>query len=350
MRVKIFVAALGAVGLAVAACATGSVTDVFPADDGGGGGDVADVDGGCPQYDLTKDPAHCGSCTHACAAGDVCSGGQCKAQCDSPTTKCPGGDGGVVCATTNTDPLHCGGCSTVCGVADAGSLAPGNHNPDAGFPYDGGSGWSLGAPACDGGACGTACAGGTTVCPDGICYDTQNFHDHCGDCNTACAADTEWCNSGHCCTLDKMYCGGSCVDVLSDTANCGGCGIACSGGTPYCAKGVCTAAPSCVNNAQWMPVNCTTTAWVWSSNRSLATTVNAANTQHLLWAGCAHTSGAGNTCSLTGTGWVSTAVTTMSGCDASWYHLGGSYTGNCGGHDGDQVRRLVVGPNDCYAY
>ena len=226
---------------------------------------------------------------------------------------------------------------------------PGPNNPDGGPPYDGGSGWSLGTPTCDGGACGTACTGGKTVCADGICYDTQNFHDHCGDCNTACAANTEWCNSGHCCTLDKMYCGGSCVDVQSDKANCGGCGITCSGGTPYCAKGVCTVAPSCANNAQWTPVNCTTTAWVWSSDRVNATTVVAANTQHVLWTGCSH-SASGNTCSLTGAGWVSTAVTTMAGCNASWWHLGGSYTGACGGHDGDQVRRLVMGPNDCYAY
>ena len=90
----------------------------------------------------------------------------------------------------------------------------------------------------------TACSptGHATACSDGICYDTKNFHDRCGDCNTACAANTEWCNAGHCCTTDKLYCGGACVSVLTDKANCGGCGVACSGGTPYCSKGACIAA------------------------------------------------------------------------------------------------------------
>jgi hypothetical protein len=80
-----------------------------------------------------------------------------------------------------------------------------------------------------------------TACSDGICYDTQNFHDHCGNCNTACAADTEWCNFGHCCPLGQMYCNGSCVDVLNNDSNCAGCGNACSGGTPHCYQGVCSA-------------------------------------------------------------------------------------------------------------
>jgi len=97
-----------------------------------------------------------------------------------------------------------------------------------------------------------------------------------------------------------------------------------------------------------MPVSCTTGSWVWSS--SLANTnVASASAAHTLHAGRAH-AGAPNTCSLTGAGWVSTATFVMSGCDTSWYHLGGSYTGNCGGHDGDIIRHLAMGPNDCYNY
>ena len=97
MRVKTIVAAIAAV--AAAACATASVVIETPdaggegIDAGGNDGNV-NADSGCPQYDLTKDPAHCGTCTHACASGEVCSAGQCKAQCDPPTTKCTG-DGGV---------------------------------------------------------------------------------------------------------------------------------------------------------------------------------------------------------------------------------------------------------------
>jgi cysteine-rich repeat protein len=111
----------------------------------------------------------------------------------------------------------------------------------------------------------------------------------------------------------------------------------------------CESNSTCLNNPQWMAVNCSTNQWVWSSDRVNAPTLQLANSMHVLWTGCSHGC-VTNTCSLDGTGWVSTQVTAMAGCNATWYHIGGSYTGNCGGHDGDQVRRLALGPNDCYAY
>ena len=111
----------------------------------------------------------------------------------------------------------------------------------------------------------------------------------------------------------------------------------------------CTSNYSCLNNPQWQAVDCTTPSWVWSSDNTNAITVPDANLLHVLWTGCSHAN-IPNTCSLDGTGWVSTGVTAMAGCNTTWYHLGGSYTGQCGGHDGDQVRRLVLNPNDCYAY
>jgi hypothetical protein len=79
------------------------------------------------------------------------------------------------------------------------------------------------------------------------------------------------------------------------------------------------------------------------------TSLQAANTNRVLAVGCAH-SGTGNTCSLDGSGWVSTATFTMSGCNANWYHIGGGYSGNCGGHDGDIYRLLVLNEGDCYDY
>ncbi len=234
---------------ALAACANGLV--IQPDADAGADGSLPDGSNpigdasACPQYDLTKDPQHCGSCTHACQPAEVCSNGQCKAQCDPPLVKCQNDDAGT-CADLTKDPAHCGQCTTACSTADAGALPPGNGNPDSGVffdgGYDGGTGWSLGTASCANSACGVTCPQGMTECADGICYDTQNFHDHCGDCNTACAADTEWCDQGHCCAVGQEVCNGACVDVQSDTNNCGGCGVTCNGNTPVCSAGQCTAA------------------------------------------------------------------------------------------------------------
>ena len=223
--------------LVTGACARALVTDE---PDGSTVNDAALGDSSaCPQYNLKTDPQHCGSCTNACKTGEVCSNGACKASCEAPTVKCVA-DGGITCATTATDPQNCGQCGNACSTADAGSLPPGPNNPDAGIPYDGGSGWSVGKAGCSNSQCGVTCDNGFTKCSDNLCYDTQNFHDNCGACGTACTAQ-EWCNAGKCCTLGKLACNGTCVDVKSDPNNCGACGKVCSGGTPYCAAGVCTA-------------------------------------------------------------------------------------------------------------
>lgn len=210
-----------------------------------------DASSQCAQFDLTSDPLHCGSCTHACNTGEVCSSSTCKAGCDAPTTKCPS-DAGSVCANTSSDPGHCGGCSTVCKGVDAGSLAPGTNNPDAGVVYDSGTGWSVGSPGCEGGSCTTDCPAGMTKCSDGICYDLQNHHDHCGTCTNACDSTT-WCNKGNCCNLGSEYCGSACIDVQSDQNNCGACGNVCPSATPYCSAGTCV--KGCVPTGARQPFN-----------------------------------------------------------------------------------------------
>jgi hypothetical protein len=110
-------------------------------------------------------------------------------------------------------------------------------------------------------------------------------------------------------------------------------------------------AADCAANPLWMPVTCTIDSWVWSSDRAYLD-VPSADAAKELWTGCTH-SGDGNDdgmCSLDGGGWVSVESSAMEGCDSDWYHLGGSYTGACGGHDGDTVRRLVKDPMGCYDY
>lgn len=265
----------GGAALALAgACAKG-----ITADDLDAGAD--DAAAACPQFDLQKDPQHCGACTRACAAGEVCSAGACKAQCDLTLLKCVVPDAGTLCIDAKNDPQHCGGCVTVCKTGDAGSMPQGTGNPDAGIPFAdggfGGPGWAAGSPACEAGTCGVACPQGMTRCSDNLCYDLQSFHDRCGDCSTACMPD-EWCGLGHCCPVGQMYCGGSCIDVLSDNANCGGCGVACGGMTPYCSNGKCSM--GCVPSGQRAPFDtlsgdtasgcwngnpCNTNQYSWSS-------------------------------------------------------------------------------------
>jgi len=230
-----------------------------PGDAGGTDAPMVIDGAGCPQFDLETDPAHCGACTHACDAGDLCSSGQCKPECDTALTKCTGGDGGALCVDTKTDTSHCGSCTNVCTTADAGSMAQGTNNPDAGVPfdggYDGGIGWTLGTADCDASTCGVACPTGFTECSDDICYDLQNHHDHCGTCTTACTS-TQWCDKGNCCNQGTEYCGGSCIDVLSDKNNCGACGNVCPSQTPVCSGGTCKSA---VTYSQSFTVNVTPT-------------------------------------------------------------------------------------------
>lgn len=159
--------------------------------------------------------------------------------CASPSVTCA--DAG--CVDPTKDPSHCGGCNVVCATGDAGALVQGdNGNPDSGIPnfvVDAGTPWSLGTASCASSQCGVDCPTGLTRCADDVCYDTQNFHDHCGSCGTACAT-AEYCAGGHCCATGKEYCGGACTDVLSNDSNCGGCGVACGSGK-VCAGGACVA-------------------------------------------------------------------------------------------------------------
>lgn len=221
-------------GFALVDCAkAGDVIDNTDPD-----GSVAGVDSAaCPDADVSLDPNNCGGCGHKCAAGQVCSGGACKAECDVPTVKCPKE---TACIDVTKDPKHCGACTTVCTVADAGDLAPGDGNPEGGTADAGpeaGAVWDLGTPSCAASACTITCDATKQNC-GGICFDVSRAHDHCGDCKTACPVD-QACGAGHCCPIGQAYCNGACVDVSSDAKNCGSCGFACQNGM-LCSGGQCT--------------------------------------------------------------------------------------------------------------
>ena len=133
---------------------------------------------------------------------------------------------------------------------------------------------------------------------------------------------------------------GTCQEGLSMAENGGSCSL----------DSVCLEITSanCATSTLWQPVDCTTTEWVWSSDRNFLT-LELADANDVLWVGDQHTQ-IPNTCSLDGTGWVSTEVFTMQGCNTSWQHIGGRFSGACGGHDGDQIRRLTLEPEGCFDY
>ncbi|MEP7050863.1 MAG: hypothetical protein ABJB12_10935 [Pseudomonadota bacterium] len=172
----------------------------------GGGGilgpDGKVADGSCK--DVLTDPAHCGTCSHSCAAGQSCAQGVCSAgtvKCTAPQTACNG-----ACVDL-TATANCGKCGNACATGQS----------------------------CTAGAC--VCPTGQTAC-NGICVDTQTNSDNCSACNQPCATGAA-CAAGACaCATGQTLCNGVCVDTTQSEANCGACGQACAMGAT-CSAGKC---------------------------------------------------------------------------------------------------------------
>jgi hypothetical protein len=88
-----------------------------------------------------------------------------------------------------------------------------------------------------------ACAEGLSKC-GAACVDLKTSPSNCGACGSACAAGTTcenaFCSSAGSCEAGRVLCGKKCVDPLTDSDNCGSCGHSCGPGLS-CVAGGCPA-------------------------------------------------------------------------------------------------------------
>jgi hypothetical protein len=120
--------------------------------------------------DPIHDPAHCGGCDMACAAGLSCIEGACAPACGATSMAC--GDG---CADLDSDPDHCGACDHAC--------------PD-------------GVP-CIAGECSPTCTDDEVQCGD-ACVAIDRDETSCGACGSACGAGQP-CVFGQCVDADVHH-------------------------------------------------------------------------------------------------------------------------------------------------
>jgi hypothetical protein len=179
----------------------------------------ADCDGvasnGC-ETDLSL-PTHCGTCTNACAAGMLCSGGSCVSMCMPMQTVC----NGSYCANTTNDVNNCGSCGHVCSLPNATSTCT--------------------SSACAIASCATGFADCNGTASDGCEVNTTNDVNHCMSCTNKCtlANATAVCSASACaismCNMGFKDCDGvasnGCeINTTNDATNCGACGTKCTGG------------------------------------------------------------------------------------------------------------------------
>ncbi len=153
--------------------------------------------------DTASDPLNCGGCGIPCAAGLVCSLGQCQKGCAPGLTACGG-----ACVDITGSAAHCGSCTNAC--------------PAGQDCWQSACRCPTGQASCDGGAC------------QDVFSDTQN----CGTCHNVCAVG-QTCATGECtCPDGQDVCDNACTDMSSDEAHCGNCETTC-GGSTQCLFGAC---------------------------------------------------------------------------------------------------------------
>ncbi len=221
--------ALALAVIATGACATGDTEsdggrDVVASHDVRVAPDVTDprdatdeaTRDGATCSDVRSDPLNCGTCGHACAAGELCFNGLCQASCPPGYSNCADG-----CVRLASDPTHCGSCAITCAATEV----------------------------CSAGRCGATCAAPLMSCtPSGArpyCADLNSEVRNCGACGTTCPIG-QLCTSGHCgttgCPAGQTACGAACVDLQTDRSNCGACATACA------TAGTCVAGRCCTTS------------------------------------------------------------------------------------------------------
>jgi len=202
--------------------------------------------------DLTRDPAHCGSCAgpaSVCAVGQSCLGGTCG--CANNETVC-----GTQCIDTATSPDHCGTCNTACSsgqrcsqgrCVDVTCLPPTSNCNGicVDLARDGVNGQCpmLSMPEC----VVPADCPADEMCDDaGACVPIATCTDDT-DCPLAYRCDafmTNVCEVPDCGMVGYTYCRGgiACVDLNNNSTSCGVCGNACGIGE-RCENGTCMTCP-----------------------------------------------------------------------------------------------------------
>ena len=194
-----------------------------------------------------------------CPAGNVCTNGKCKVECDGGFVKC-----GDECINPINDPDYCGataacegndagkkcGADQVCSesvcrdACENGKLKCGDRciDPLSSVNFCGAKGNCKGDDndgdvcavdeVCSVGQCHSSCASGLVLCGRD-CIDPEVDEQHCGagmncaaDPGDVCTTDEE-CLAGKCqqsCTGGKVLCSGKCIDPLIDDDFCGASG------------------------------------------------------------------------------------------------------------------------------
>ncbi|MEZ4405981.1 MAG: hypothetical protein R3A52_05850 [Polyangiales bacterium] len=163
----------GAAACVASACTLGACSAGFANCDGS-------ASNGC-EVDTDNDAANCGGCGTACSFANAtprCAAGRCAlGACGSGFDNCDGASANGCETSLNTDPDNCGACGAQCSFANAaarcvggacalGACAAGYGNCDGSTAN--GCESDLNSDPLDCGACGRACAAGST-CEAGLC-------------------------------------------------------------------------------------------------------------------------------------------------------------------------------------